>query len=455
VLDASWARQYWVLGALGSLLIVFVSVSAVWTLARTVDAGHELAQLNRAQRLHQDADMMHDALRADVGNARHAAREGLPSAGVRRAAVSHVRRFRGDMDALRDLSLPTDLDAALASLRPAQHAFLADTFQLVEAHLTGRDSTAAAQRFETAFDELATAQEAATGRLADTAAELESAQERQEVIAVRALVLATAVALIGWAALVLAHRRAGTRVAQALRREAEQRAVAELLQRSMLPERLPVVPGVRLAARSLTSDSSVCVGGDWYDAFPLPSGEVGLVVGDVVGHDLQAATTMGQLRAAVRAFAVHERSPAAVLERVNTVADLLDVTDMTTCLYAVVTPATGRVRWSSAGHPNPFVLPANGEVGFVLPGDPGPPLGASLDGGFEDRDLPVGDGTFVLLYTDGLLERRTVSLSDGQRRLASVRGPHADPDGLCEQVLLDMLADDPQTDDVTLLALQA
>jgi len=452
---ASLARHQRLLTAAGAALIVFVATSAVWALARTVDVGQELARLNQAQRLHQDADMMHDALRADVGSARLAAREGLPAAPVRRTTLEHVQRFRADVEALRELRLPAELHSTLAGLRPAQQAFVTDAYRFVDALLTDRASAEQAAEFEASFDALAVAQQEATGRLADASLALESAQERQENVAVRVLVVATAVALATWAALVLAHRRSGTRLTEALKREAEQRAVAELLQRSLLPDRLPSVPGVRLAARSLTSDSSVSVGGDWYDAFPLPSGEVGLVVGDVVGHDLHAATTMGQLRAAVRAFAVHESSPASVLERVNTVAELLEITDMTTCLYAVVTPGTGHVRWSSAGHPNPFVLPASGEPGVVLAGEPGPPLGVIEEGGYVDREVDVGDGTFFMMYTDGLLERRTVSLSDGQDRLQTIRGPHPDPDRLCERVLVDMLDEGPQADDITLLALQA
>ncbi len=197
------------------------------------------------------------------------------------------------------------------------------------------------------------------------------------------------------------------------------------------------------------------VGGDWYDVIMLPSGEVGLVVGDVVGHDLPAASAMGQIRAALRAFAVHETSPARVLARVNTMVDVLGVTDLTTCLYAIVNPSTGTFRWSSAGHLNPLVIRATGDA-RLLRGDPGPPFGASDTALYVDRASEIPHGGSALLYTDGLVERRSSSISDGLARLESIRvPPSTDPDGLCDHVLAALLpAGSPARDDVTVLALQ-
>ncbi|HVI37970.1 MAG TPA: PP2C family protein-serine/threonine phosphatase, partial [Gaiellales bacterium] len=196
-------------------------------------------------------------------------------------------------------------------------------------------------------------------------------------------------------------------------------------------------------------------GGDWYDVISLPSGDVGLVVGDVVGHDLRAATAMGQLRAALRAFAVYEPSPAAVLGRVNRVADLLEVTDLTTCVYAVVNPVTRTVRWSSAGHPNPLVVQAAGN-GQLLRGDPGPPIGVTKGALYVDRTCRIQRRGLLMLFTDGLVERRSASISDGLSRLEAVVGPHTDPDRLCDEVLSALTADGSEpSDDVTLLALQA
>ena len=197
------------------------------------------------------------------------------------------------------------------------------------------------------------------------------------------------------------------------------------------------------------------VGGDWYDVILLPSGEVGLVVGDVVGHDLPAAAAMGQIRTALRAFAVHETSPARVLARVNTMVDILGVTDLTTCLYAIVNPSTGAFRWSSAGHLNPLLVGATGKA-QLLRGDPGPPFGASDTALYVDRASEIPRGGSALLYTDGLVERRSSSISDGLARLESIRVPPAtDPDGLCDRVLAALLpSGSPTRDDVTVLALQ-
>jgi serine phosphatase RsbU (regulator of sigma subunit) len=218
---------------------------------------------------------------------------------------------------------------------------------------------------------------------------------------------------------------------------------------------LPDIPGLRVAARSRPADSTIRVGGDWYDVISLPSGDVGLVVGDVVGHDLEAATAMGQLRAALRACAVDEPSPAAVLTRVNRVADLLQVTELTTCLYAVVNPSTRTVRWASAGHLNPLTLEATGH-GRLLEGDPGPPIGVADDAVYVDRACRLAPDGTLMLYTDGLVERRSTSITDSLARLQQITGTWGDPERLCDDVLELMLAEDSDvTDDVTVLVLQS
>ena len=175
---------------------------------------------------------------------------------------------------------------------------------------------------------------------------------------------------------------------------------------------------------------------------------------DVVGHDLPAASAMGQIRTALRAFAVHETSPANVLARVNTMVDILGVTDLTTCLYAIVNPATGAFRWSSAGHLNPLLVGASGDA-RLLRGDPGPPFGATGTAVYVDRAVEIPRGGSALLYTDGLVERRSSSISEGLARLESIRVPSSDPESLCDHVLAALLAlDSPASDDVTVLALR-
>jgi serine phosphatase RsbU (regulator of sigma subunit) len=265
---------------------------------------------------------------------------------------------------------------------------------------------------------------------------------------------ASVMALGGWTLLLTLHRRAGRSLHDALGRESEQRAVADQLQQSLLPTPLPSVPGLRLAARSRPGDPSQQVGGDWYDVFTLPSGKVGLVVGDVIGHDVAAAAAMGQIRAALRSVAAFESSPGAVLARVNVIADIYGVTELTTCLYAVVDLGTRVVTWSSAGHLNPLMILDSG-ASELLAGDPGPPLGVIGTAGYTDRSCRVRPGDSLLLYTDGLVERSSRPIDDGLALLETVRGPHRDPDQLCEEVLALLATSTPTDDDVTLLALRA
>src|SRR3954451_7656736 len=148
---------------------------------------------------------------------------------------------------------------------------------------------------------------------------------------------------------------------------------AETLQRSLLPERLPRIDGVDLAARYIPAGTGAGVGGDWYDAIELRDGRVAVVVGDVVGHGLRAAATMGQLRNACRAYALVEASPAEVVARLNRMVATSGEDAMATVLYLVLDRETGEVSFTSAGHPPPLVLSRHGS--------------AFLEGG---RSVPVG-----------------------------------------------------------------
>jgi serine phosphatase RsbU (regulator of sigma subunit) len=454
----TWPQKLLVFGALGALLTLFVAVAAVFSVTGTVRTGHQLRELSIAQRYHQDADMMHDALRADVVSAQQVGRGSSPtlsSADVLRSTQAHARQLDRDLNELRTLELPTAVASALESMRRPREVYRERAVGLVRSALSGAAPNPARQTaFQELFDSLALRQSEVTTQLADTSSEVEETQQRRERDVARVLVGASAVAIAGWGFLVAILRRAGVRLAEAVDREAEQRAVAEQLRRSLLPGRLPVLSGVRVAARSRPK-SAMRVGGDWYDVIALPSGDVGLVVGDVVGHDLVAATAMGQLRASLRAFAVYEPSPAAVLTRVNMVAGLLEVTDLTTCLYAVVSPHTRAVRWASAGHLNPLVVTAAGK-GELLRGSPGPPIGVDPTAEYVDRTFRMDRSGSLVLYTDGLVERRSEPISDGLARLESITGAHTDPDRLCDEFLEVLLDDDaPVDDDVTLLALQA
>jgi len=188
-----------------------------------------------------------------------------------------------------------------------------------------------------------------------------------------------------------------------------QRSVSTALQRSLLP-RLPVVPGVTLEARYAPAGDGLAVGGDWYDAFALPSGELAVVVGDATGHDVQAATRMAELRTLLRALAVDRNEPPATsLGRLDQVLAHLAPELSGTCLYATLEGGR-RLRWSSAGHLPPVLL-RDGRA-ELLETPPDLMLGVEAVTVRHDhqRDLMVGD--VLLLYTDGLVEDRRTSLDD-------------------------------------------
>ena len=243
--------------------------------------------------------------------------------------------------------------------------------------------------------------------------------------------------------------------AQALDRagrfEMEQ-TVAETLQRSVLPTSLPRVQGVELAARYLPGSAELDVGGDWFDAVQLPDGKLGLVVGDVVGKGVQAAATMAQLRNATRAFSLERLKPASVLVRLNRLADEMLDTSFATLAYLWLDPVTRICRMSSAGHPPPLVAIPDGRV-ELLEQVRGLPLGTGMQARYRQETIELPAGSIVLLYTDGLVERRGQSIDDG---LALLRNEVAfapkDPDRLLEHILTYVVGSGERGDDIALLA---
>ena len=229
--------------------------------------------------------------------------------------------------------------------------------------------------------------------------------------------------------------------------------IAETLQRSLLPERLPQIEGVQLAARYLPGARGAAIGGDWYDVLERPDGRVALVVGDVVGHGLRAAATMGQLRNAFRAYGLVESSPAEVVARINRLV-LSGVDDaMATVVYLVLDRETGEVSFSAAGHPPPLVLTPDGPI--FLEGGRSVPIGATDPAVFREASAVLPPGSTLLLYTDGLVERRDVGLEERLGQLAEVAGAAGeDLDELCERVIDLLLGDGDPGDDVALLAVR-
>jgi PAS domain S-box-containing protein len=229
--------------------------------------------------------------------------------------------------------------------------------------------------------------------------------------------------------------------------------IAETLQRSLLPERLPPIDGLELAARYLPGARGAAVGGDWYDVLERPDGRVALVVGDVAGHGLRAAASMGQLRNAFRAYGLVESSPAEVVARINRLVMSGVEQVMATVLYLVLDRETGEVAFSAAGHPPPLVLAPDGPR--FLEGGRSVPIGAADAAVFREATAILPPGSSILLYTDGLVERRDIPLHERLNTLAEVAGTAGDELGeLCEIVISQVLGDAEPSDDVALLAVR-
>ena len=259
----------------------------------------------------------------------------------------------------------------------------------------------------------------------------------------------------------IASRRAALALDNAQLAAANQQ-VAERLQMSLLSP--PVQPDqLELAVRYLPATQGVSIGGDWYDAFLQPDGDTVLVIGDVMGHDIEAAAAMGQVKTLVRAIAFDRlEEPAGVLRRVDHALVGLAVPAMATALVCRVEQdaddrALGlrRLRWSSAGHPEPMLLLADGTV-VDLEAPVGPPLGIGWLGPRVDGTAILPENSTLLLFTDGLFERRGVPLDDGRAQVRDIlRGSVDVPlDALCDRLLTEMLGDGVE-DDVAVLAVRA
>ncbi|MGW3731202.1 ATP-binding SpoIIE family protein phosphatase, partial [Streptomyces sp. NPDC000851] len=254
------------------------------------------------------------------------------------------------------------------------------------------------------------------------------------------------------------------RAAQALdnaRQYARKHTAALTLQRSLLPRRLRGGTAVEVASRYLPADVDHCVGGDWFDVIPLSGARVALVVGDVVGHGLHAAATMGRLRTAVHTLASMELPPDELLGHLDDTVQRLAEEDCdlpdeisavsgATCLYAVYDPATRRCTMASAGHPPPAIIDPEDRVTYLdLP--TGAPLGVGLGDPFESVELELAEESVLALYTDGLIETRGHDIEEGMRRLGSALAqPGRSLEERCD-IATQTLPDQAPCDDVTLL----
>ncbi|MCW2701345.1 MAG: hypothetical protein JWQ45_2880, partial [Blastococcus sp.] len=244
----------------------------------------------------------------------------------------------------------------------------------------------------------------------------------------------------------------GLVVAKAQRYELDTRT-SHTLQDNLLPPPPPSVPGLSIAVRYLAATQGVEVGGDFYDVVPLPGGQIALAAGDVVGHDITAAATMGQLTSVYRALLVDGPSPSAMIDRLQASWSVLGLQRMATALFAELDPASGRLRIASAGHPPPLVL-SGGSAEF-LPVRPSRMLGAppAAAPALEWAGVLPAGATLVL-FTDGLVESRTADIDEGlEHLLAAVEGAGtSDPGELCDR-LLSELTGAHRADDIALLVL--
>jgi serine phosphatase RsbU (regulator of sigma subunit)/anti-sigma regulatory factor (Ser/Thr protein kinase) len=238
-------------------------------------------------------------------------------------------------------------------------------------------------------------------------------------------------------------------------RYSRERATALTLQRSMLPTDLPAPSSVEVNRRYLPGSKLIEVGGDWYESMRLPGGRVALVVGDVAGHGVRAAVTMGRLRTAIHTLAMLELPPAETLQQLNELMQELGVREphFATCVYAIYDAVAGTCEVASAGHLPPLLVRPDG-TNELLDLNTAPPLGVG-SGPIQSRTLTIEDGSLLVLYTDGLVEKRGRDIDEGLGRLREIFGPGSadEPlEELCRATLAGVYADEHRDDIAVLMA---
>ncbi|MCP9955915.1 SpoIIE family protein phosphatase [Actinomadura madurae] len=241
---------------------------------------------------------------------------------------------------------------------------------------------------------------------------------------------------------------------ESARQYSRERATALTLQRSLLPTGLSAPSPVEVHHRYLPGSRLIEVGGDWYESIALPGGRVALVVGDVAGHGVKAAVTMGGSAPRSTPSPGLELPPAEALERLDWLMETLGEREphFATCAYVVYDAVSGRCEVASAGHLPPLLVPPGADSEY-LPVPPAPPLGVGGEGPIVSREFTVEDGTLLFLYTDGLVENRARDIDDGLARLQATFGPGAAArplEDLC-QAALDGVYDDQHRDDIAML----
>jgi anti-sigma regulatory factor (Ser/Thr protein kinase)/putative methionine-R-sulfoxide reductase with GAF domain len=227
---------------------------------------------------------------------------------------------------------------------------------------------------------------------------------------------------------------------------------AVTLQRSLLPESVPDIVGVDIATRYLPARDEV--GGDWYDVIELPGGQVGLAIGDVAGHGVRAAALMGQLRTALRAYALDGYAPGETLKHVDRLLHTVRGEGMATAAYAILDPSTGSLVFASAGHPPPVMVPNSGQA-RLLDTSPAPPLGTLPFGTYMETTTTLAPGESMMLYTDGLIERRREPLTAGLERLRIHASVVASSEVMCQRVIARLVPEGGADDDVAIVVVRS
>jgi anti-sigma regulatory factor (Ser/Thr protein kinase)/putative methionine-R-sulfoxide reductase with GAF domain len=236
------------------------------------------------------------------------------------------------------------------------------------------------------------------------------------------------------------------------RRQQEQSVIAQTLQRSLLPDRFPKLEGVEIAGLYRPAEGGM-VGGDWYDTFTLPVNKLCIVVGDIAGRGPPAAIAMTRLHNAVRALAFVDHAPPAIVSQANDFLLHFEPGVMATILVGILTP-DGRFRFASAGHPPPLLLDAQGQASRAEH-PPDPPLGAAPYRRYGEHAVTVDEGGTLILYTDGLVERRGQSLSEGLEGLRrAAETPWTNLEALRRQVFTVELPPSGPGDDLAILAIR-
>jgi serine phosphatase RsbU (regulator of sigma subunit)/anti-sigma regulatory factor (Ser/Thr protein kinase) len=239
-------------------------------------------------------------------------------------------------------------------------------------------------------------------------------------------------------------------------RVSEQRAVTEIVQRTMLPDALPELPGIRFSAKYLPAGSGIKIGGDWYDVFQLSNGRLAFVIGDVVGRGVLAASVMAEIRTALRAYLVEGHGLAEVVSMLNDLLVSMGRKRGATLSILQLDPGAEELEAVVAGHLPPLLVDPDGHT-RLLEQRHGLPVGVHSGHDYEVCRHPFPTGSRLLLYTDGLIERRDEPIDEGLQRLtaAAEAAAQLDDSPLADGVYRALLDETPLEDDVALLAIES